>query len=974
MGVRAILDLGSQRSYVTNRVKDALALMPAGEQQMSILTFGSNNRNTQTCEMVRVGLTTREGPDMELELFSVPLICEPLVAQPISLCKVKYDHLSQLELADYSDGVSAVEIDVLIGSDYYWEFATGRMSRGRSGPIAIHTRLGWILSGPVTFTEPGQSSISLIMTHTLRVDANELTETLDNTLQSFWDLESLGIREPEQSVFEKFRENIVFKEDRYEVSLPWKDQHPLLPDNYQLSLKRLHGLLRRLRQSPSVFQEYDRIIQNQLKEGIVQKVEDTTERTGSNKIHYLPHHAVMQQDKQTTKLRIVYDASAKCDGPSLNECLYTGPKFDQSILNILLRFRTQQVALTADIEKAFLMVSMSQNDRDVLRFLWVDDIKKDPPELCTLRFARVVFGISSSPFLLNATIQHHLESHASSFPELVKRLSRSIYVDDIISGAGNEEDAYQLYAESKDLLRHGGFNLRKFVTNSSRLQERIDESELKVSSDSALPNNDETYAKSTLGANQRMLPGEHKVLGVCWNVGTDQLVFNVDEIAMLAKEIEPTKRHVVAIVGKFYDPLGYLSPTVVQFKMFFQELCQAKLSWDEALTGELLDKWQFLVSGLQGGPQITIPRCFLEGVSPQVQSYCLQGFCDASQAAYAAVVYLVIETPTGQFVKFIASKTRVAPLQGLTIPRLELLSGLLLAKLITSITTALEPELELKQPTCYTDSMVSLYWIVGIDREWKQFVENRVREIRRLVPLDRWKHCSGRENPADLPSRGLPLVELSINKLWRNGPSWLSNQEECENHQGIEISEECVLEMKSKDQKIVLSLLATEEKAGISQVMNCKDYSFIDRLFRVAAYVLRFVNRLKQSRRSLEVTTVLSAQEISHAENLWIKESQYQLMGDRNFESWKTRLGLFLDQTGLWRCGGRLSNADIPYSTKYPILLPRDHHLTTLIVKKAHEVVLHNGNPNADPSTVLDCERKVSCQDDNSQVHHLPEV
>ena len=107
-----------------------------------------------------------------------------------------------------------------------------------------------------------------------------------------------------------------------------------------------------------------------------------------------------------------------------------------------------------------------------------------------------------------------------------------------------------------------------------------------------------------------MLPGEHKVLGVCWNVGTDQLIFNVDEIAMLAKEIEPTKRHVVAIVGKFYDPLGYLSPTVVQFKMFFQELCQAKLSWDEALTGELLDKWQFLVSGLQGGPQITYFQMF----------------------------------------------------------------------------------------------------------------------------------------------------------------------------------------------------------------------------------------------------------------------------------------------------------------------------------------------------------------------------
>ena len=272
----------------------------------------------------------------------------------------------------------------------------------------------------------------------------------------------------------------------------------------------------------------------------------------------------------------------------------------------------------------------------------------------------------------------------------------------------------------------------------------------------------------------------------------------------------------MAIVGKFYDPLGFLSPTVVQFKIFFQELCQSRLSWDEALTGELLTKWKSLISGLQGGPQITIPRCFLEGIISQVQSYSLHGFCDASQTAYAAVVYLVMETSMGQFVKFIASKTRVAPLQGLTIPRLELLSGLLLAKLMASISIALETELDLNRPTCYTDSMVALYWIVGVDREWKQFVENRVREIRKLTPINCWKHCSGRENPADLPSRGLPLVELSINQLWRNGPSWLSNHRKCEDHQEIEMPEECASEIRSKDRKIMLSLLATEEKAGIS--------------------------------------------------------------------------------------------------------------------------------------------------------------
>ena len=152
---------------------------------MSILTFGSNKISAQACPIVRVSMKIREGLDKEIELFSVPLICEPIVAQPISICRENYDHLAGLELADDSDGASGIVVDVLIGSDYYLEFATGRISRGQNGPIAIHTTLGWVLSGPVPSMETEQSSVNLITTHTLRVDRSQLTDTLDDTLQSF---------------------------------------------------------------------------------------------------------------------------------------------------------------------------------------------------------------------------------------------------------------------------------------------------------------------------------------------------------------------------------------------------------------------------------------------------------------------------------------------------------------------------------------------------------------------------------------------------------------------------------------------------------------------------------------------------------------------------------------------------------------------------------------------------------------------
>ena len=191
------------------------------------------------------------------------------------------------------------------------------------------------------------------------------------------------------------------------VALPWKEFHDALPDHYQLSLKRLHGLLRRLRQEPAILEQYNRTIKEQLEKGIIEAV-DVSKPT-PDKVHYLPHHAVVRTDKTTTKLRVVYDASAKSSGPSLNDCLHKGPKFNQLILDLLVRFRSYKIAITADVEKAFLMISVDDHDRDVLRFLWVDDVTKAEPEIREFRFTRVVFGVSSSLFLLNATIKFHLE-------------------------------------------------------------------------------------------------------------------------------------------------------------------------------------------------------------------------------------------------------------------------------------------------------------------------------------------------------------------------------------------------------------------------------------------------------------------------------------------------------------------------------------------------------------------------------------
>ena len=227
------------------------------------------------------------------------------------------------------------------------------------------------------------------------------------------------------------------------------------------------------------------------------------------------------------------------------------------------------------------MILVSDSDCDVLRFLWVDDINKKEPELRVFRFTRVVFGVSSSPFLLNATIRFHLERYMESDASTVQTLLQSTYVDDIITGTESEEAAFDLYTRAKGIFRAGGFNLRKFVTSSSNLQQRIDCAEGIQHPEPVqkLSYSDETYAKTTLGVPSAGQAGDYKILGVSWNPRDDCLFFDVSDLAQLAYNLQPTKRNIVSLIGKFYDPLGFLAPVTIGFKIFFQKLCQPKMDW-----------------------------------------------------------------------------------------------------------------------------------------------------------------------------------------------------------------------------------------------------------------------------------------------------------------------------------------------------------------------------------------------------------
>ena len=380
----------------------------------------------------------------------------------------------------------------------------------------------------------------------------------------------------------------------------------MLPDNYNLCQTRLFGLLRRLKQNPSLPHEYDAVIRDQLAKGIIEVVESD--------IHYIPHHVVVREDKLTTKLRIVYDASARMNGQSLNDCLYAGPTFRQKILDVLIRFRVHNVALVADIDKAFLMISIDEKDRDTLRFLWMDNIDSELPRKQVLRFARVVFGVSSSPFILNATIKHHMDKYRHTDEVFVDNFLPSIYVDNVSFGADTAEAGYELY------LREGGFYLRKFTSNHPVLQQRIDEQEHDNTSRTTSDNSKEvsaenkSYAKNVFGHEPSDSSNSLKVLGVQWNYKDDAVMCDIEHLCKLARNLEPNKRNVVGLATLFYDPF-----LTVQFRILFQELCAQKMSWDERLTGELLTKWEELLKGFHQTQPLSMPRCLFCGVNKAIR-------------------------------------------------------------------------------------------------------------------------------------------------------------------------------------------------------------------------------------------------------------------------------------------------------------------------------------------------------------------
>lgn len=281
--------------------------------------------------------------------------------------------------------------------------------------------------------------------------------------------------------------------------------------------------------------------------------------------------------------------------------------------------------------------------------------------------------------------------------------------------------------------------------------------------------------------------------------------------------------------------------------------------------------------------------------------------------------------------RFVVTKTRVAPLKKQSVPRLELLSAILLARLMDAMKSNLSSELEISSCHCFTDSRVALCWIRNVERSWKPFVQNRVSEIRSILPVECWKHIPGLENPADILSRGAAPLELLVNRLWRDGPEVPLGHAGMEEQTEAELPSECLEELRASEKRSVCGLLVSgTAECGIGKLIKIQNFSNFSRLINVLTRVLKFCSILRRK----TSPTAFDGNERKFAELLLIRDAQVSLKAHKNLPVWEKQFSLFSGDDGVLRCRGRIDNAlDLPYSTKHPVILPGDHHLTTLYVR-----------------------------------------
>ena len=480
------------------------------------------------------------------------------------------------------------KIDILLGTPHFWQVVKGVSKRLNSKLVVLDTVFGDVLCGS---TSDVVKDIAL----------NAITsDKLNKKFEKLWQLEFFPRDDSESKLtmdeiaaVESIEKNLVFLEEkqRFQTRLLWKGK-PDLKNNYAAAKVRLESLMRKLRKNSDLKAAYKSVIQEFIDMQTVESVKHDSlasmKDPSRTDLYFLPHRAVYDPLRVTTKCRVVMDASAKTpSGKSLNDCLLPGPPLQQQIVAVELRFRRRAVALIGDCKKMFLQIEVHPVDRPFLRFLWhdPDDMQAVPK---VYQFRTLIFGAADSPFQAISCFQRLVSDlkQRGNLTNLEKRVCETIlndtYVDDVTTGGDDVEEAYSMYTGLTKVMARAHFKIHKWATNSPELLSMIPEKE---------------RAPNTINEETQLLESdETSSLGIRWDPGTDRLTFR--RYAGIGLSNEDTKTSVASLLAKPFDPLGLISPYILLARKILKGTFENKMGWKQKLTDDLLKDWQKWVSQL----------------------------------------------------------------------------------------------------------------------------------------------------------------------------------------------------------------------------------------------------------------------------------------------------------------------------------------------------------------------------------------
>lgn len=690
--VRALIDPCSQASFISGSLCQRLKLKV---QKVDVPIKGTGGVLLSTVtKSAEVIIKSRLNSDFTCKVDALILSKVSSYKPPSMKTSLVLPHLEGLVLADpqYMD---KNHIDMLLGASVYSRIVLGTVIKGKvNEPIATSSALGWLLSGDTPSSGTPNSS-SLIALH-ISQDYN-----LDQLLQRFWLQEEVPVvslyTKDEQKCDDHFvRTHTRDQKGRYVLRLPFKDVENLqaidLRQSFYPSQRMLLKMEKGFISDPKLKNTYHHFLQEYEELGHMSRLSSDEMNYNLNRF-YLPHHGVWKEKSSTTKLRTVFNGSLKLSsGLSLNDLLHSGPNLLPNLADLIINWRNYKFVFLADIEKMFRQILIHPDDQHYQSILW----RFDPSEpIHTYKLNTVTYGLVCSPFLANRTIKQLAVDHMFEHPWGAEVLRTEIYMDDVLSGGHTISEALKKQKSTRDLLALGGFPLRKWLSNHLELLKDISSESLAV--------DPKSFSDSNL---------DISVLGLSWHPIEDTFYFNLRD---METPPELTKRTVLSRIARLFDPLGWLAPVVIKAKIIMQLLWQEKKGWDDEIDAEYQIMWNKWENELSQINQFKLPRW--NSYNPQAEIVEIHGFADASKMAYGASLYLRVVDGDQVFVTLLLAKSKVAPLKGLTIPRLELAAAHLLTKLAKhylKITT-----LNISSTHLWSDSTDVLQWLKGHPSRWR---------------------------------------------------------------------------------------------------------------------------------------------------------------------------------------------------------------------------------------------------------------